>query len=178
MIFLLLQSNKKQNMFKHPAILLGYFKYSVLPAIIASVPVLFFIKDASYSQTWLLYLGDAIFLFSMIVIIVMLSKRSGYNAATGSLLIAGHAITVFAIVLICLITFLLLLFFVPGLLHTGNTQKELMNTPTNTVYDKTHGMMFILFVNAVVGTFAAGSFASLIMSYTTKREQRGDKAEI
>jgi len=165
-------------MFKHPAILLAYFKYSIIPAIIASIPIVFFIKDSRYSQTWLLYVGDAIFLFSMIVVILLLSKKAHHNAATGSLLIAGHAITVFGIILICVITFILLLLFVPGLLHTGDTDKALKQTPTNMVYDKTHGMMFILFVNAIIGTFAAGSFASVIMSYGTKREQRGDKAEI
>ena len=50
-------------MFKHPAILFAYFKYSVPLSIIASVPVSSFIKDAKFSETWFLYMGDALFLF-------------------------------------------------------------------------------------------------------------------
>jgi hypothetical protein len=54
----------------------------------------------------------------------------------------------------------------------------LKHAPANTVEDKTQGLLFILFVNAVIGTFSAGSFTSIVTAYTIKREQRGDKAEI
>lgn len=165
-------------MFKHPAILLGYFKYSILPSILACIPMAFFLRDPKFSQTWLLYLGDGVFLFSMISIMLVLSKTAHHNAATGALLIAGHAITVFSIILICLITFIMLLIHVPDLFAQGNTTKALKQTPTNMVFDKTRGLMFILFMNAVFGTGSAGSFASIIMSYSMKREQRGDRAEI
>lgn len=165
-------------MFKPPTILRAYFKYSILPSIIASVPMVFFIRDSTFSQTWLLYLGDAFFLFSMIVIMLILSKNAQNNAGTGALLIAGHAITIFSIILICVITFIMLLIYIPDLLIAGNTQKALKQTPSNMVLDKTHGLMFVLFMNAVFGTGTAGSFASIIMSYSMKREQRGDKAEI
>src|SRR4051794_21062324 len=97
-------NGKKSSMFKHPAILLSYFKYSVVPAIISSVPMLFFIRDSRFSEAWLLYLGDAFFLFSMIFVMLLLSRKAEHNAGTGALLIAGHAITVFGIILICLIT--------------------------------------------------------------------------
>jgi hypothetical protein len=165
-------------MFKHPAILLAYFKYAVLPSAIASVPTIFFIQDSTFSQTWLLYLGDAFFLCSMIVVMLILSKNAHHEAGTGALLIAGHAITIFSIILICLIAFIMLLVYVPDLLIAGNTHKALKQTPANIVLDKTHGLMFILFMNGVFGTGTAGSFASIMMSYTMKREQRGDRAEV
>jgi hypothetical protein len=177
MIFLQYEP-KNKIMFKHPAILLAYFKYAILPSIIASVPVIFFIRESTFSQTWLLYLGDAFFLFSMVVVMLILSRQAHDDAGTGALLIAGHAITVFSIILICVITFILLLIYVPGLFSPGNTQKSLTQTPANMVYDKTHGLMFVLYMNAVFGTGTAGSFASIVMSYSTRREQRGDKAEI
>src|SRR5256885_1999310 len=119
MIFLADKELKNRSMFKHPAILLAYFKFSVFPAILASVPVTFFIRDAKFSETWLLYLGDAFFLFSMIVIMLIISKNADNNAATGSLMIAGHAVTIFAIILICIITLILLLIYVPDLLQFG-----------------------------------------------------------
>src|SRR5690242_11147610 len=81
-------------MFKHPAILLAYSKYSVLPSILASIPMVFFVRDARFTETWLLYLGDAFFLFSMIVVMLILSKTANNNAGTGSMMIAGHAITI------------------------------------------------------------------------------------
>jgi hypothetical protein len=114
----------------------------------------------------------------MIVVILIISKRARNNAATGSVMIAGHAITIFSVILICLITFITLLIYLPDLFHFGNTKEALTQAPANVVLDKTHGLMFILFVNAVLGTFSAGSFTTIILSYTAKREQRGDKAEI
>ena len=100
------------------------------------------------------------------------------NASTGYMLMAGHAVTVMAIIIICFITFIALLVYVPGLLNAGDTYKTLKQAPANTVEDKTRGLLFILFVNAVIGTFSAGSFTSIVTAYSIKREQRGDKAEI
>jgi len=165
-------------MFKYPAMLRIYFKYSILPSIVASVPMVFFIRDAAFSETWLLYVGNAFFLFSMITVMLILSKNAHFNAGTGSLLIAGHAITIFSIANICLLAFIILLLYVPGLLHVGNTQKALKQTPPNMVFDKTNGLLFIVFMNAVFGTGTAGSFASIIMAYSMKTNQKEDKAEI
>jgi hypothetical protein len=164
-------------MFKHPAILLGYFKYSILPSIIACIPMFFFLKDAKFSQTWLLYLGDALFLFSMIVVMLMLNKKAAGDAATGSLLIVGHAITIFSIVIVSFVALILLLVFVPDLFSSdaGGTLKQ---TPANMIHGNTNGLAFIVFMNALFGTGSAGSFASIMLSYTMKSEQRGDRAEI
>jgi hypothetical protein len=164
-------------MFKHPAILLGYVKYSILPAILASIPMFFFLRDAKFSETWLLYLGDAIFLCSMIVVMLILNNRSQGDAATGSLLIVGHAITVFSIVIICIIALILLLIYVPDLFGS-DAGKTLKQTPANMIHGNTNGLAFVVFMNALFGTGSAGSFVSIMMSYTMRKEQRGDRAEI
>jgi hypothetical protein len=137
----------------------------------------FFLRDSRFPETWLLYLGDALFLFSMIVVMLILNKKAASDAATGSLLITGHAITIFSIIIICLIAFILLLFYVPGL-FSSNAGRALKQTPTNMIHGNTNGLAFVVFMNALFGTGAAGSFASLMMSYTMKKEQRGDRAEI
>jgi hypothetical protein len=140
--------------------------------------MILFVRDSKFTEAWLLYLGDGLFLFSLFISMILLSKRLGNNASTGYMLMAGHAVTVIAIIIICLITFIVLLIYVPDLLHIGHTHKVLKQAPANTVEDKTRGLLFILFVNAVIGTFSAGSFTSIITAYTLRREQRGDKAEL
>jgi hypothetical protein len=175
MIFLL--TKQKDNMFKHPAILLGYFKYSILPGIIASVPMFFFLKDSRFSQTWLLYLGDALFLVCMIVTMYLLNKKSNEDVATGSLLLVGHVITIFSVLIICFIAFILLLIFVPDL-FSSNSGRALTNTPASMIHGNTNGLVFIVFMNSVFGTTSAGSFVSIMLPYTMKREQRGDRAEV
>jgi len=164
-------------MFRHPAILLSYAKYSVIPALIACIPMFFFLRDAKFTETWLLYLGDGLFLFSMIVVMLILNKKAAGDPATGSLLIAGYAITIFSIVIIAVVAFILLLVFVPDL-FSSDAGKTLKQTPANMIHGNTNGLAFIVFMNALFGTGSAGSFASVIMSYSMKKEQRGDKAEI
>src|SRR5215216_2252648 len=143
-------------MFKDRRILFLYFKYSIVCALLSSIPMIFYVRDAKFTETWLLYMGDSLFLFSLFVTMIILSKKAGDNASTGYMLMAGHTITVMAIIIICIITFIVLLIYVPGLLHVGTTDKTLKQAPVNIVEDKTRGLLFILFVNAVVGTFSAG----------------------
>jgi hypothetical protein len=164
-------------MFNRASLLL-YLKHSIFCALLASIPLIFFVRDTKFTEIWLLYLGDGLFLFSLFISLILLNKKVGDNASTGYMLMAGHAVTVIAIIIICLITFIVLLIYVPGLLHIGNTYQILKQAPANTVEDKTRGLLFILFVNAVIGTFSAGLFTSIVTAYTIKREQRGDKAEI
>ena len=80
-------------------------------------------------------------------------KNAAHEAGTGSLMIAGHAITIFSIVLNCFIAFIMLLIFVSDLFRFGNTREQLTQAPSNVVLDKTHRLMFMLFVNATIGTF-------------------------
>src|SRR3954468_4361001 len=144
------------------ASLLLYFKHSLFCALLASIPMIFFVRDAKFTETWLLYLGDGLFLFSLFISLILLSKKVGDNASTGYMLMAGHAVTVIAVIIISLITFIVLLVYAPGLLNMGDAYKTLKQAPANTVEDNTRGLLFILFVNAVIGTFSAGSFTSVV----------------
>jgi hypothetical protein len=164
-------------MFKHPVILFAYFKYSILPAIIACIPIFFFLRDSKFSETWLLYLGDGLFLCAMIVVMILLNRKAEVDPATGSLLIVGHAITIFSIIIVSIVALILLLVFVPGI-FSNDAERTLEQTPANMVHGNTNGLAFIVFMNALFGTGSAGSFASIMMSYTMKKEQRGDRAEI
>jgi hypothetical protein len=40
---------------------------------------------------------------------------------------------------------------------------------------KQTGLVFMLYMNAIIGNFAAGSFASIILPYAAKRNQKKDK---
>src|SRR6266487_3139815 len=165
-------------MFKNRGLLLLYFKYSIICALLSSIPMIFYVRDAKFTETWLLYIGDGVFLFCLFITMIILNKKAGENTSTGSMLMAGHAITLMAILIICIITFIALVIYVPGFLHVGTTGKTLKQAPVNIVEDKTRGLLFILFVNATIGTFSAGSFTSIVTAYTIRWEQRGDKAGV
>jgi hypothetical protein len=140
--------------------------------------MIIYVREATYSETWLLYLGNGLFLFSLFISLIFLSKKAAHNASTGYMLMAGHAVTIISMIIICIIAFIALLIYIPGLFSFGTAYKTLKQVPANMVEDKTHGLLFMLFVNVVIGTFSAGSFTSILTAYSIKREQRGDKVEI
>jgi len=63
-------------------------------------------------------------------------------------------------------------------INPGDAGGTLKQTPANMIHGNTNGLAFIVFMNALFGTGSAGSFASIMLSYTMKSEQRGDRAEI
>lgn len=152
-----------------------YFITAIIIAAISSIPMIYFVKSGRYENIWLLYLGDSIFLFCMIGITAYINKTKRNDAPTGSMLVAGHWITFLATITVCIITFIVLWIYIPDIFSPGLTNKSLAAQPTNMVEDKTGGLLYILFGHAILATFSAGSFATIITAYTIKKDQTKDK---
>lgn len=151
-------------------------KYSILGAIVYCIPAFLFIQHATYTDAWLLYLGNGLFLCAISLFMFSYNKKRKENASTTSMLVAGHATTVIGIILACFISFLVLIILVPGLFQSGTTGKVLTDAPVNTIDDKTKGLNFMVFFNAIVGNVSTGSFASIIFAFTLKRDQTKESA--
>lgn len=147
------------------------FTYSVLAAVMYTIPVFFFIRNATYTDAWLLYLGNGLFLAAIALFMLMFNKKRSENASTVVMLTTGHITTVAGIFLACIMCFLLLSFMVPGLFETGTTDKVLTDAPANAVDDKTNGLNFMVLMNAVIGNVSAGSFIAILFAFTAKRDQ-------
>src|SRR3954462_2846773 len=101
-------------MFKRRSLVL-YFKHSIICAILASIPMIIYVREATYNESWLLYLGNGLFLFSLFISLIFLSKKVANNASTGYMLMAGLAVTIISMIIICIIAFIALLIYIPGL---------------------------------------------------------------
>lgn len=160
-------------MFKNPGALAYLVKYTIIIAVISSIPMLFFIHDTRFSETWLLYLGDAFVLAGVFPLMILFNKKfADENAGTIPMITAGLMITAITIVLICIIACILLIIYIPGLFSSGTAGKTLTQVPTGMAEGKTNGLLFIVFMNAVFGNFIAGAFASIITAFTAKRNQK------
>jgi hypothetical protein len=91
------------------------------------------------------------------------------------MLAAGHITTVMGILIACLLSFILVLVFVPGFLHAGTANKIMTGAPASTVKGKTNGLAFMLFTDAIFGNVVAGSFASIMFPFVLKRDQTKEK---
>ena len=142
-----------------------YFLLCLGGAILYCIPVFYFINISRYSGVWLLYLGNGLFLAFMFVITAFVLKSE-------KPMITGHIITVICVVLSCLLILVMILFLSPGAIDAGSTEKILLQSPTGISHKATHGMLLILFANAIIGNFSAGSFATIITSQAVKESAR------
>lgn len=152
-----------------------YIKFAALAAIVYCIPVFFFLRDATYSSAWLLYLGNLLFLFPIMFFLIRFNQLRKQNASSVAMLTAGHIATAIGIVIACILCFILILLMVPGWLDAGSADKVLQQAPANTVDDKTKGLAFMVFSDAIVGNVSAGSFISIIYPFTLKGDQTREK---
>jgi len=151
-----------------------YLGFAIAAAIVYAIPVLFFLKLANYTDTWLLFLGNLLFLFVITAFLLSFNRRRNQDASTVTMLAAGHIAMGMGVVIACLLCFILLMILVPGIFNGGNADKMLADAPANTVKDKTGGMTFMIFADAVFGNIVAGSSASIIFPFVLKKNQKNE----
>jgi hypothetical protein len=141
-------------------------KHSILSAIFYIIPVVIFIKNEKFSETWLLYLGNALFLFYVFIFVVYYGKQQNIKTSP---IMAGLAITLIGIIFSCVLALAAIFIFAPGVFDIGTLNHALQNTPPTFSAKHSHGIIFILFANATIGNFTTGSVASLLSWAATKQ---------
>jgi Na+/proline symporter len=161
-------------MFKHLH-LKKYIVYGVVAAILYCIPVAFYLRDVTWSQSWLLYLGNALFMVMVAVFLLFFNRRRNKNASSMSMVTAGVTVTFLGILFSCLICALLLYIMIPGLFH-ARPDKILTGEPANSVPDKAHGPVYMVFFSAVMGNISTGFFVCIIFPFTLKGDQTKEKS--
>lgn len=154
---------------------LPYIKFGMLAALIYCIPVYFFLRDAVFQEAWLLYFGNLLFLIVIVAFLFNFNHKRKENAGTVVMLTAGHITTGIGIILACLFSFIMLWIFIPDIFQPGMTDKVLKSAPANTVEDKTSGLAFMVFANAIVGNVSAGSFVSIVFPFSLKGNQTKER---
>ena len=157
---------------------LSYFWYSSLAAIVFCMMVFIFISKGDYNDTWWMFVGNGLFMIAIFYFIWSFNKTKRKNASASSLVMAGHITTVMGIVLSCIISYILLILHVPGIFESGETTTTVTSAPVGIDTGKTDGLISMVFMSAIVGNIAVGSFVSIIFAYTSKKDQTEDTKEI
>jgi hypothetical protein len=148
-----------------------------IAGILFSIPVFFFIRNATYTESWLLYIGSSLFLITMIIYTWIDNKNRGENESTAALVFATHVTTVVGVIAACILCFILLVILVPGYLGSGNAGKLLTDEPPNTILDKTNGLSLTVFASATILNFSAGSFVGIVYPFASKKNQTQDSRQ-
>lgn len=148
--------------------LLSYIKWGVIAAIVYCALMLFFIKSDEFSSTYLLYIGNVLFLVVIAIYMLSFNKSKGENASTQTMTAAGHIATIVGIIISCIVAAIALSIFLPS-------NSVIEDAPAATGTGKTHGLIFIVFMNAIIGNLVGGSFASIILPFSARKDQTKDK---
>ncbi len=149
-----------------------YLIFGLLAGLIYCIPVYFFIQRANYTQTWLLYLGNFLFMVIIIVFLIFISRLKNENSGTLSLIVTGEKEVILGTIIASILAFVLLAILIRGLFGNGIPGKVLSDRPVSIIHDRTHGLDFMVLTNAVIGNFVTGSFISVILPASLGRYQR------
>lgn len=158
--------------------ILSYLKYSIVAAVLYLISVGIFLALDTYTQTYILYIGNVAFAIVIVVFILAFNRRRDKNASPKMMIAAGHITTVMGVLLSCLGVFILLAIMKPsGYTAVSQTANEL-SKPTPGLMENAHALMFVLFMDAVFGNVGAGSFVSFLLPNTAKQDQKGETSTI
>jgi hypothetical protein len=150
---------------------------ALIGGVLFAVPTYFFIRSQAYEQAWLLYLGNFLFFIEAWRHTLKENKLRRENESTVALVFISHVATIAAIVVACILSFILLALMVPGFIGATDPQQGMIGEPANTIQGKTDGLAFKVFFAAVVINFSVGSFAGLILPFYSKRNQVRDSKD-
>ena len=143
-------------------------RFGIVSAIIYCIPVIFFLKDRRFSDTWLLYLGSALFLVITFVFGIVYGSRKIDDPAKAY---NGFIVTILGVIACVILVLLLTLILTPDVYGIGSANDVLKQTPAALTKNGNHGILFIMLANAAIVNFAAGAF-SAVMSRGKNAENR------
>ena len=152
----------------------SFISFSLIAAFIFCVFAFIFIKDDSFLDSYMLYIGNFLFAGVIAVFILTYNQRRHENAKAQNMVLAGHITAVVGILISCFIIVLLILMIRPNVFHVAAANPDSMEKSLATLQGNTHGLMLVLFMNTIFGNIAASSFFSIVLPFAAKRFQKDD----
>lgn len=142
---------------------------ALIAAAAFGISALFYIVRLSFSQSWILYVGNAVFATVVAVYMGWLYKTADPKPSVIVLIRSGHLAAIAGIVVSLVVCLLLLLVFQPAVFSPAGP--DLQKAPAQ-LGGTHHGFAFLLFANTVLGNAAASFFISLMLPFSIARNQR------
>jgi ABC-type Fe3+-siderophore transport system permease subunit len=146
-----------------------YGAYAIAGSILYCITAIIFFNNAEFSNLWILYVGNFIFMILIFFSVIAINKRFGENASLSSLLIPGIKVTLISIAITCAI--LIIISF-------ADKRIQLQEAPVNIVKDKSNGLRSILFMDAILVNFFVGLFAAFITSVIIQQNQKATRGNM
>jgi hypothetical protein len=143
-------------------------RFGIIASALYCIPVIFFLKDQRYTDTWLLYLGSAIFLMCIFIFGIV---YGGKIPSQTSKKYNGFIVTTLGVIFSCILILTLTLIFAPGVFNFGSSPDELLQTPAAIAKNNGHSLLFMMLADAIIINFCAGTFAA-VMTRSKNEEKK------
>lgn len=152
-----------------------YIGYGAIAAFLYLTTLFFYLQSNRYENTYYLYVGNGLFLLTIFLYNIKLLYRSYDKRRAVSMLIAGHLTTLAGVTLTVVLSLIMALIYFPALFSEMPADEVLHNAPANSAPHRPSGLLFMVYINAIICNFAAGAFISIMVSYAGKLNQTKDK---
>lgn len=152
-----------------------YVFFGAMAATLYLIPLFFYLMNNRYENSYYLYIGNAMFFLVIFYYNMKLLYRPYDKQRAVSMLIAGHLATVLGIVITVVLSTILMTGFFPALFSLKAPEAVLSNAPAAADVVRPSGLLFMIFINAIICNFGAGSLVSVLVSYAGKQNQTKDK---
>ena len=141
--------------------------FALAATLVYVLPVYFFIGKADYTLSWLLFVGNMLFMVVIGCFLFYLNRSLFRPYRMMPMLIAGHKQVLRSVACSLIAGIILLIIMAPG--------KFMINKPANTIHDKTNGLDFMVIINSILGNFFTGSFISVILAASLTDQKKKSK---
>lgn len=143
-------------------------RFGIISSVLYCIPVVFFLKDQRYTDTWLLYLGNAIFLMCIFIFGIVYGGKKNNQT---SIKYNGFTVTTIGVIFSCILILLITLIFAPGVFNIGSSADLLKQTPAAISKNNGHSLLFMMLADAIIINFCAGTFAA-VMTRSKNEEKK------
>ena len=150
-------------------------KYAIAAAVVYAIAAWFYIVAVSYSESWVLYVGNFLFAAVIAVFIAWYYKRHSGGTSVIKMVTVGGKTAVAGIAMACVLCFFLLWIFMPGVFRPVAASHLQLNSSPAQFSGKNQGYALILFMNAVLGNAGASFFISLLLPFSIIKNQQSGK---
>lgn len=138
-----------------------YYRYSLLCALAYCIPVIFYLMNDTFTNSWVLYIGNTAYILLLIISGYFVNKKLNDYASLRSMITAGAKVIFSSILIICILTAIL------AFAIRGNSSAVVKSAP-----DRTDNLYYMLPLNAIFVNFLMGFFAVIIGAVTIKKNQK------
>lgn len=155
-----------------------YFLFGLLAAVLYCIPLEFFLYSDKYENFYFLYIGCALFMGAIFFHTYRLVDRPYDKNRAVSMMMSGLLCTIAGVIIASIIVFISVFVFFPDLFTTHQVADIISGAPATGQPKYPVNLLVMILGVTIILNMLIGSFAAVMTSYATKRDQTQDKPAV